>query len=76
MDVTDEFISKIRKIKFQVEIQTMNTILDHYQPILKTCCKRSQSLIYQLEEHVNTQPNIAHQVQKLINHFDFETKLN
>ena len=60
MDVTDEFKSKIREIQLQTEIQIMNTILDHYEPIFKTCCERSQSLI--LEEHVNTQPNIVHQV--------------
>ena len=59
MDVTDEIKSKIREIQLQAEIQIMNTIFNHYRPIFKTYCKRSQSLIHQLEEHVNT-PNIAH----------------
>ena len=52
MEATKQFRTQIRRIQQRTELEIINTILDHYRPLFKTLCEKSNQLTSRLE-HLN-----------------------
>lgn len=65
IDENQDFRAHINEIRYNAEMEIVNAILEHYETLYNTLCKKSRALTKKLAELTNDTPDLTNKKEKI-----------